>query len=65
MRLGSKLPTRRYGIEVRRDVIKIGPNEPCPCGSGRKYKRCCGEATGLLGWWRRYRALQSKKRSLR
>ncbi len=21
---------------------KIGPNEPCPCGSGRKYKHCCG-----------------------
>jgi len=23
-------------------VIKIGRNEPCPCGSGRKYKKCCG-----------------------
>jgi uncharacterized protein YecA (UPF0149 family) len=22
---------------------KIGRNDPCPCGSGRKYKRCCGE----------------------
>ena len=21
---------------------KVGPNEPCPCGSGRKYKHCCG-----------------------
>jgi hypothetical protein len=21
---------------------KIGRNEPCPCGSGRKYKKCCG-----------------------
>ncbi|MBN1665365.1 MAG: UPF0149 family protein [Deltaproteobacteria bacterium] len=21
---------------------KVGPNEPCPCGSGRKYKKCCG-----------------------
>ena len=21
---------------------KIGPNAPCPCGSGKKYKRCCG-----------------------
>ncbi|MBP3388189.1 MAG: SEC-C domain-containing protein [Clostridia bacterium] len=20
---------------------KIGPNDPCPCGSGKKYKRCC------------------------
>ncbi len=24
---------------------KIGRNEPCPCGSGRKYKRCCGNRT--------------------
>lgn len=23
-------------------AVKIGRNEPCPCGSGRKYKRCCG-----------------------
>lgn len=23
---------------------KIKPNEPCPCGSGRKYKHCCGKA---------------------
>ena len=23
---------------------KIGRNDPCPCGSGRKYKRCCGVA---------------------
>lgn len=21
---------------------KIGRNQPCPCGSGKKYKRCCG-----------------------
>jgi len=21
---------------------KIGRNEPCPCGSGKKYKHCCG-----------------------
>ena len=24
---------------------KIGRNNPCPCGSGKKYKRCCGGAT--------------------
>jgi uncharacterized protein YecA (UPF0149 family) len=23
---------------------KIGRNDPCPCGSGKKYKRCCGTA---------------------
>lgn len=22
---------------------KIGRNAPCPCGSGKKYKKCCGE----------------------
>jgi len=22
---------------------KVGRNEPCPCGSGKKYKKCCGE----------------------
>ncbi|WP_207670523.1 SEC-C metal-binding domain-containing protein [Haloimpatiens lingqiaonensis] len=22
---------------------KIGRNEPCPCGSGKKYKKCCGK----------------------
>jgi preprotein translocase subunit SecA len=27
---------------VRRDSPKIGRNQPCPCGSGRKYKHCCG-----------------------
>jgi len=25
-----------------RRVEKIGRNEPCPCGSGKKYKKCCG-----------------------
>jgi len=23
---------------------KVGRNEPCPCGSGKKYKKCCGAA---------------------
>jgi uncharacterized protein len=27
---------------VRRQVPKVGRNDPCPCGSGRKYKQCCG-----------------------
>jgi hypothetical protein len=31
------------GYTVRRAVVKIGRNEPCPCGSGKKYKRCCAE----------------------
>ncbi len=28
---------------VRRDGDKVGRNAPCPCGSGKKYKRCCGK----------------------
>lgn len=27
----------------RENIIKIGRNEKCPCGSGKKYKRCCGD----------------------
>jgi uncharacterized protein YecA (UPF0149 family) len=23
---------------------KVGRNDPCPCGSGKKYKKCCGAA---------------------
>ena len=26
----------------KRETIKIYPNDPCPCGSGKKYKQCCG-----------------------
>ena len=29
-----------------RDSPKIGRNDPCPCGSGKKYKKCCGQAAG-------------------
>jgi len=28
-------------IMLKNDLIKIGRNEPCPCGSGLKYKKCC------------------------
>ena len=27
---------------LRRDGAKVGRNDPCPCGSGKKYKQCCG-----------------------
>jgi len=32
------------GPEPRHTNVKIGRNDPCPCGSGKKYKRCCGGA---------------------
>jgi uncharacterized protein len=34
----------REAKSVRRQSAKVGRNEPCPCGSGRKYKQCCGAA---------------------
>ena len=30
------------GFDMDAPKIRIGRNEPCPCGSGRKYKKCCG-----------------------
>lgn len=27
---------------TKKDKPKVGRNEPCPCGSGKKYKKCCG-----------------------
>ena len=33
------VPTK--GQTVRRDSPKIGRNDPCPCGSGKKFKNCC------------------------
>ena len=33
------LPQEPY----RREEPKIGRNDPCPCGSGKKYKKCCGK----------------------
>ncbi|NMA43663.1 MAG: preprotein translocase subunit SecA [Oligosphaeraceae bacterium] len=29
-------------ISIRRNTPKVGRNQPCPCGSGKKYKQCCG-----------------------
>jgi uncharacterized protein len=34
----ASIPAR---VPMRREEPKIGRNEPCPCGSGRKYKHCC------------------------
>jgi uncharacterized protein YchJ len=28
--------------QVKNTKAKTGRNEPCPCGSGKKYKKCCG-----------------------
>lgn len=36
------LPRRKEASTYRRTEAKVGRNDPCPCGSGRKYKKCCG-----------------------
>jgi uncharacterized protein len=46
------LDVRHYWFEkgipqtVKRESPKVGRNDPCPCGSGRKYKNCHGAASG-------------------
>jgi uncharacterized protein len=49
------MPKRRADFEavraagtVRRQGPKVGRNEPCPCGSGRKFKLCCGQVGGTV-----------------
>ena len=39
---GSKIGTD-VDRTVRNEEPKVGRNEPCPCGSGKKYKNCCGK----------------------
>ena len=41
---GSAMNQRSQGdnVTVRRTMPKVGRNDPCPCGSGKKYKNCCG-----------------------
>jgi preprotein translocase subunit SecA len=29
-------------LPIQREAPKVGRNEPCPCGSGKKFKNCCG-----------------------
>jgi preprotein translocase subunit SecA len=49
-REAPRLPAGRQGPTAR-TTVKIGRNDPCPCGSGKKYKKCClprEESKGLL-----------------
>ncbi len=39
----AKTETKRQPVRV---LDKTKPNEPCPCGSGKKYKKCCGRLNG-------------------
>ncbi len=52
----QKVPVRRPAVEEKKDLVtnqegpavpkraakSVGRNDPCPCGSGKKYKNCCG-----------------------
>jgi uncharacterized protein len=35
---------RTVAKQARRGGVKVGRNDPCPCGSGKKFKKCCGAA---------------------
>ena len=35
---------QKASATVKREEKKVYPNDPCPCGSGKKYKKCCGKA---------------------
>ncbi|MBU4201127.1 MAG: preprotein translocase subunit SecA [Verrucomicrobia bacterium] len=39
---GGAAPDAMGAPERRRDGPKVGRNDPCPCGSGKKFKKCCG-----------------------
>jgi preprotein translocase subunit SecA len=45
---GEKAKNRKPELASNNKSLKIGRNDPCPCGSGKKYKKCCGsgEANG-------------------
>ena len=38
---------KRGGVTVQNDDPKVGRNDPCPCGSGKKFKQCCGSPEKL------------------
>ena len=40
--LAGRMSNRRLFFNPDGSVMKVGRNDPCPCGSGKKYKRCCG-----------------------
>ncbi|MBF0216914.1 MAG: preprotein translocase subunit SecA [Candidatus Omnitrophica bacterium] len=38
----SGMPHGEAPVTIKRDAPKVGRNDECPCGSGKKYKKCCG-----------------------
>ncbi|MDP1993197.1 MAG: preprotein translocase subunit SecA [Syntrophales bacterium] len=43
MQRSDELQTAEKKKQPQRQAQKVGRNAPCPCGSGKKYKKCCGE----------------------
>jgi uncharacterized protein YecA (UPF0149 family) len=43
--LGERAASQRPQAPVVNSAPKVGRNDPCPCGSGKKYKKCCGAAS--------------------
>jgi uncharacterized protein YecA (UPF0149 family) len=42
-------PMAHHPTPIQRARKKVGRNEPCPCGSGRKFKRCCEWRSAIGG----------------
>ena len=45
VRVAVPLAASHGGPQKQKPVVKkdkVGRNDPCPCGSGKKYKKCCG-----------------------
>ena len=43
-RAAAQVPQGEVKVkQIRLETPKVGRNEPCPCGSGKKYKKCCGK----------------------
>jgi len=38
----AQKPVQPERVQIKRSLPKVGRNDPCPCGSGKKYKHCCG-----------------------
>ena len=39
---GERSEANSRNMQIKRSTPKVGRNDPCPCGSGKKYKNCCG-----------------------
>ena len=40
-KISPKMSLRKSVVTAPRRILQVGRNDPCPCGSGEKYKNCC------------------------